>query len=169
MLARIHKAMRDKDDDQGFTLIELLVVMIIIGILAAIAIPVFLSQRAKARDTATKSDVSTVGKEIAAYYVDGTDKLAGVITPATPTASAILTINTTTAPVAVVATVKLSDGSTAPTAGAIINISIPTPNTNNCSAANSWYAQLTNPNGSTKTYVYSAQGGLGTAVPTACA
>src|SRR4051812_45131478 len=70
MLARIRKAMEDKD--QGFTLIELLVVMIIIGILAAIAIPVFLSQRAKARDTSTKADVSTVGKEIATYYVDGT-------------------------------------------------------------------------------------------------
>ena len=70
MLARIRKSMEEKD--QGFTLIELLVVMIIIGILAAIAIPVFLNQRDKARDTATKADVSTVGKEIATYYVDGT-------------------------------------------------------------------------------------------------
>ncbi len=70
MLARIRKSAEEKD--QGFTLIELLVVMIIIGILAAIAIPVFLNQRKKAVDTAAKSDVSTVGKEIATYFVDNT-------------------------------------------------------------------------------------------------
>ncbi|MDX6275835.1 MAG: type pilus assembly protein PilA, partial [Frankiales bacterium] len=73
MLARIRKA--QENNEGGFTLIELLVVMIIIGILAAIAIPVFLSQRAKARDTSVKADVSTLGKEIATYYVDNTGAL----------------------------------------------------------------------------------------------
>ena len=69
MLARIRKS---QESEGGFTLIELLVVMIIIGILAAIAIPVFLNQRKKAQDTAAKADVSTIGKEIATYYVDNT-------------------------------------------------------------------------------------------------
>ena len=69
MLARLRKT--SEENEGGFTLIELLVVMIIIGILAAIAIPVFLSQRAKAQDSAAKADVSTIGKELATYYVDG--------------------------------------------------------------------------------------------------
>jgi type IV pilus assembly protein PilA len=51
----------DRTED-GFTLIELLVVIIIIGILAAVAIPVFLKQRERAYDAAAKSDMYTLAQ-----------------------------------------------------------------------------------------------------------
>ena len=66
MLARIRKA----QEEEGFTLIELLVVMIIIGILAAIAIPVFLNQRKSARDSAVKSDIRNFATALESYYTD---------------------------------------------------------------------------------------------------
>jgi type II secretion system protein G len=74
MLARIQKSTKDKD--QGFTLIELLVVMIIIGILAAIAIPVFLNQRHKAVDSSTKSDLKTAADFEETYFVDNNGYIA---------------------------------------------------------------------------------------------
>ena len=47
-----------REDEHGFTLIELLVVVIIIGILAAIAIPTFLTQRDKANQAVIESDLN---------------------------------------------------------------------------------------------------------------
>jgi type IV pilus assembly protein PilA len=57
-------------DEKGFTLIELLVVILIIGILAAIALPAFLNQREKAQDSEAKSAVRTAQTALETYYTD---------------------------------------------------------------------------------------------------
>ena len=56
--------------ESGFSLIELLVVILIIGILAAIALPAFLNQRAKAQDTEAKTAARTAQTAFETYYTD---------------------------------------------------------------------------------------------------
>jgi type IV pilus assembly protein PilA len=68
MLARLRKAAEEREG--GFTLIELLVVIIIIGILAAIAIPVFLNQRQKGYDAQAKSDARNLATLEETYLTD---------------------------------------------------------------------------------------------------
>jgi type IV pilus assembly protein PilA len=63
--------MREKrSNDEGFTLIELLVVVVIIGVLVAIAVPVYLNYRKGAADKSAQSDVRGAISAIEQYYTD---------------------------------------------------------------------------------------------------
>jgi prepilin-type N-terminal cleavage/methylation domain-containing protein len=101
MIAAIHKSMVAKrerlTEDKGFTLIELLVVILIIGILAAIAIPVFLGQQSQAQTAAAEANLANAKIAYSAYLVNnpgGTDDEADLADFGFPQGSVVTIVET---------------------------------------------------------------------------
>ena len=93
-------AARLRNEESGFTLIELLVVMLIIGILAAIALPSFFNQRDKAGDAEAKSVAKTAQTAMETYATDNNGQYTGAavadlvdIEPSLADAGANLTVS----------------------------------------------------------------------------
>ncbi len=139
--SRDHARSRHELLDPGFSLVELLVVLVVVGVLAAVAVPVFLTQRAKAVDAVTQEDLSGVGRAVLAHFTD-----AGATAPAITLAGGAYRVgDEVVSRVADGVVVAGTDPGAVDTTGW---------------TASAWCVHLTNPSGAQRTYRYSARAGL---------
>ncbi|GAB1645239.1 type II secretion system protein [Krasilnikovia sp. MM14-A1259] len=138
------KRLRAAKGDEGFTLIELLVVVVIIGVLVAIAVPVYLNYRQGAADKSAQSDVRGAISTIEQYYTDN-----GNAYPTTPAGKQAASFNLGTA-TGTTSLVTLSDKTELTYVG----------------TASSYKVCAHNTGGSGKVYFYDSTKGGSVSVPT---
>jgi type II secretion system protein G len=112
-------------EESGFTLVELLVVMLIIGLLAAIAIPSFFNQRDKAYDASAKEMARTAETAMETYATDN----GGTYTAVTP--AALNTIENSISTTTSTTKVYLSAAAAAGTGGKGWTLTVTSPKTGN--------------------------------------
>ncbi|HKO32507.1 MAG TPA: prepilin-type N-terminal cleavage/methylation domain-containing protein [Candidatus Limnocylindria bacterium] len=133
--------LRAKKDDEGFTLIELLVVVVIIGVLVAIAVPVYLNYRQGAADKSAQSDLRGAVSAVEQFYTNNGNKYPDTFTETTGT-NGKLTLSISGG--GTTGSVNLSDG----TSMALANNGL------------TYVICATNSNGTSgKVYVYNSNGG----------